>query len=164
MSLLRVGKLAVLAALLVGASPNESEAALANARVSVDFGSSQGSRLRAERMNNLSRARTFPEQRDADVQFYNEKGLHGEIYRVWVDAQLIHDAEKGSYSYDGISDYLADASRLSDQLLMVMDTRVLIRDQKQTPAQIKPVIKAIMGELKRRFPAIRYIEAFNERC
>jgi hypothetical protein len=45
---------------------------------------------------------------------------------------------------------------------MVMDTRVLIRDRKETPAQIKPVIKTIMRDLKQRFPHIRYIEAFNE--
>jgi hypothetical protein len=113
-------------------------------------------------VNNLSRATTFAEQRDADVQFYNDQGLHGRLYRVWVDAQLIHDPAKNTYNYDGINDYLADVSRLSDNLLMVMDTRVLIRDRKESPAQIKPVIKTIMRDLKRRFPHIRYIEAFNE--
>lgn len=134
-------------------------------RVEVDFNESLGPRLQAERMNNLSRARTFTEQRDADVEFYNQQGLHGEIYRVWVDAHRIRDPENpdsDTYDYGGIPDYLADASRLSDSLLMVMDTRVEVRDYGYTPAQIKPIIKTIMRDLKKQFPRIKYIEAFNE--
>ena len=132
------------------------------ATINVDFGKSRGAFLHPERFNNLSRARTFPEQRDADVQFFNEQGLHGDTYKVWVDAHLIFDAKTAAYDYSGVADYLADASRLSDNLLMVMDTRVMVRDDKATPAQVKPVIKTIMRELKQRFPQIKYIEAFNE--
>lgn len=132
------------------------------ATVTVDFDASRGAFLHPERYNNLSRARTFTDQRDADIQFFNEQGLHGATYKVWVDAQLIFNAETGAYNYDGITDYLADVSRLSDNLLMVMDTRVMIRDGKATPEQIKPIILTIMRELKRRYPQIKYIEAFNE--
>lgn len=147
----------------VGASVAQSETPTTSpATVSVDFNLSRGARLKAERNNNVSRPTTFTAQRDADVQFYNEQGLHGAIYRVWIDAHLIHDPATGSYNYDVVSDYLADLSRLSDNLLVVMDTRVLIRDNSWTPAQIRPVIKTIMRELKRRYPHVRYIEAFNE--
>lgn len=134
----------------------------APATVWIDFRKSRGPFLHPERYNNLSRARTFPEQRDADVAFFNEQGLHGATYKVWVDAHLIFDPVKGSYNYEGITDYLSDASRLSDNLLVVMDTRVMIRDHKATPEQVKPVILTIMRELKRLYPQIKYIEAFNE--
>lgn len=163
-SVLSIAKLALLATLLIGGAceANDNQPPAANAKVTVDFQSSRGPRLHAERVNNLSRARTFPGQRDADIQFYNEQGLHGHIYRVWVDTQLIHDQATGSYNYEGINDYLADVSRLSDNLLVVMDTRVQIRDHKWSPAQIKPVVRTITRELKQRFPNIKYIEAFNE--
>ncbi len=45
---------------------------------------------------------------------------------------------------------------------MVMDTRVSVRDMGRSPADIKPIIKRIMTDLKRRYPQIRYVEAFNE--
>ena len=45
------------------------------ATVTVDFNTSRGANLRPERYNNLSRSRTFPAQRDADVAFFNEQGL-----------------------------------------------------------------------------------------
>lgn len=148
-------------------TPAQDDAASGPARareatVTVDFGESRGPLLRTERYNNLTRARRFSERRDADVQFFNEQGLHGQIYRVWVDAERILDPKTDSYDYEEIDDYLADVSRLSDELLVVMDTRVSIRDYRRTPAQIKPIIKTIMRELKQRFPQIKYIEAFNE--
>ena len=130
--------------------------------VTVDFAASRGPFMHPERFNNVSRPTSFAEPRDADVSFFNEQGLHGSIYRVWVDTHLIHNAETGAYDYSIVDDYLGDLSRLSDNLLVVLDTRVQIRDRKQTPAQIKPVIKTILRELKRRYPHVRYIEAFNE--
>ncbi|MCW1404102.1 cellulase family glycosylhydrolase [Novosphingobium sp. MW5] len=134
----------------------------APAEVTVDFSKSRGAYLHPERYNNVSRARTFPEQRDADVEFLNANGLHGKVYKVWVDAHLILDAKTGVYNYDGITDYLSDLSRLSETLLVVMDTRVMVRDAGATPEQVKPVVKTILRELKQRFPKIVYIEAFNE--
>lgn len=145
-----------------GGASAQSPVAKATATISVDFSKSRGLRVKAERNNNLSRAATFPAQRDADVSFFNEQGLHGNIYRVWVDANLVFNRETGRYDYELINDYLSDASRLADNLLVVLDTRVQIRDGRETPEQIKPLITNIMRELKRRFPNIRYIEAFNE--
>ncbi|NND68892.1 MAG: hypothetical protein HKN19_14980 [Halioglobus sp.] len=152
--------------LSIGATTGQTAPAAPEAEgtVTVDFSQSRGERLAVERMNNLTRAHRYVEQRDADVAFLNESGLHGEIYRVWVDAHKIRDPQKpqGGYDYSGIVDYLSDASRLSDYLLVVMDTRVEVRDHDYTPPQIKPVVKRILTDLKIRFPQIRYIETFNE--
>lgn len=144
------------------ASETLSAPSPSTATVTVDFGKALGAYPRPERYNNLSRAARWTEQRDADVAFYNQNGLHGQTYRVWVDAERIHDPATNTYDYSGIEDYLADVSRLSDNLLIVMDTRISVRDFQKTPEQIKPVIKTIMSHLKSRFPKIRYVEAFNE--
>ncbi len=144
-------------------SPNaEVKSDESTAVVSVDFSRSRGAFLHPERFNNVSRSTSFPHVRDADVAFFNEQGLHGSIYRTWVDTHLLYDAETGKYDYSPVDDYLADLSRLSDNLLVVLDTRVEIRDRGETPTQIKPVIKTILKDLKQRYPHIRYIEAFNE--
>jgi hypothetical protein len=142
--------------------PEVAPEATRSATVTVDFNQARGKFLHPERYNNFSRWSAWRPQRDADVRFLNEQGLHGTIYKVWVDAERIHDPKTGAYNYDGLDDYLADASLLSDELLMVMDTRVSVRDMGRSPADIKPIIKRIMTDLKRRFPQIRYVEAFNE--
>lgn len=154
---------AALGQIPAGSNPSLAQTTpMREAKVVVDFGESRGPLLRTERYNNLSRAHRWVEQRDADVQFYNEQGLHGHIYRVWIIAEDIHDPSSGRYNFEGVEDYLADVSRLSDELLVVMDTRQSIGKDRRTPEQIKPVIKTIMRELKQRFPQIKYIEAFNE--
>lgn len=141
---------------------SDSSAGALPARVTVDFSASRGDFLHPERYNNFSRWTSWTAQRDADVRFLNEQGLHGQIYKVWVDAERIHDPKTDAYDYTGLDDYLADASLLSDELLMVMDTRASVRDMGRSPAEIKPIIKRIMTDLKRRYPRIRYVEAFNE--
>lgn len=143
-------------------APAPAPAQTREAAVTVDFGKSRGTLLRTERYSNLTRAHRWVEQRDADVAFYNEQGLHGEIYRVWVIVEDIHDPQTGRYNYKGMDDYLADVSRLSDELLVVLDTRESLGKLRRTPAQIKPLIKTIMRDLKQRHPQIKYIEAFNE--
>ncbi len=130
--------------------------------VTVNFSQSRGDFLHPERYNNFTRWNRWQPQRDADIRFLNEQGLHGEIYKVWVDAERIHDPKTDTYDYSGLDDYLADASLVSDELLMVMDTRISVRDMGRSPADIKPIIKRIMTDLKARFPRIRYVEAFNE--
>jgi len=150
--------------LSAGALPGHAQSSppAAKATVTVDFNQSRGDFLHPERYNNFSRWTSWTAQRDADIRFLNEQGLHGEIYKVWVDAERVHNPETDTYDYTGVDDYLADASLLSDELLMVMDTRVSVRDMDRSPADIKPIIKRIMTDLKRRYPRIRYIEAFNE--
>lgn len=163
-AVLKSAAVSVVSALLVcaAATPGAAQPSNRSAGVSVDFGKSRGPLLRTERYNNLSRATNFIAQRDADVDFYNEQGLHGKTYRVWVITETIYDPRTGRYNYNGIDDYLADVSRLSDELLVVVDTRQSIGKDRKTPAEIKPVIKTIMRDLKQKFPQIKYIEAFNE--
>lgn len=166
MKRLSLASLCTALALSGGLAPG---AALANpapepaaATVTVDFSTSRGPRFKAERYNNISRPTTFTAARDADVDFFLANGLRGQTYRVWVDAHRIHDEKTGAYDFTFVDDYLADLSRLSENLLVVMDTRVAVRDHGATPEQVKPVILTILRELKRRHPAIRYVEAFNE--
>lgn len=152
---------AVAACLMFSPSSHSSDAAQ-SATVTVNFNKSRGPFIQPQRYNNFSRWTSWTGQRDEDIRFLNEQGLHGKIYKVWVDAERIHDPETDTYSYDGLDDYLADASLVSDELLMVMDTRVSVRDMGRSPSDIKPIIKQIMTDLKKRFPQIRYVEAFNE--
>lgn len=164
-------KLAIRAAFLIASTLSVSVSAIDSdktdsppreATVTVDFSQSRGAFLHPERYNNFTRWNRWMPQRDADIRFLNEQGLHGEIYKVWVDAERIHDPETDVYDYTGVDDYLADASLLSDELLMVMDTRISVRDMGRSPEDIRPIIRRIMTDLKRRYPRIRYIEAFNE--
>lgn len=145
------------------------------ATVSVDFGTSRGPLLHAERMNNLYPSNQFEAERAADVAFMNAQGLHGQIYRVWIsdvhfdpktgrsDPNLvgIFDPKTGKYDFDSFVPYLEQASRLSENLLITMNLQSMIR-ARWTPEQTRPVIKTIILELKRRFPKIRYVEALNE--
>lgn len=147
----------------IAQTPSENAAPEAQqATVTVDFDQSRGDFLHPERYNNFSRWTSWPAQRDADVRFLNEQGLHGEIYKVWVDAEKVHNPETNTYDYTGVEDYLADASLVSHELLLVMDTRVSVRDMGRSPEEIRPIIKRIMTDLKGRYPQLRYIEAFNE--
>lgn len=145
-------------------APSEPKGPIASraASVKVDFASSRGTLHRTERYNNLTRAFRYVDQRDADVAFYNEQGLRGAIYRVWIVVDDIYDFEKDTYNYTGIDDYLADVSRMSDELLVVLDTRASMGRLGRTPEQIRTPVKTILRYIKERHPQIRYIEPFNE--
>lgn len=132
------------------------------ATVTVDFARSRGTLRRTERYNNLTRSYRYVDQRDADVAYYNEQGLHGEIYRVWIIVEEIYNFETGTYNYAGIDDYLADVSRMSDELLVVLDTRASMGKLGRSPEQIREPVKTILRYIKERHPQIRYIEPFNE--
>jgi Glycosyl hydrolase catalytic core len=132
------------------------------ATVKVDFAASRGTLRRTERYNNLTRAFRYVDQRDADVAFFNEQGLRGAIYRVWIIVDEIYDFDKGTYNYAGIDDYLADVSRMSDELLVVLDTRASMGRLGRTPEQIRTPVKTILRYIKERHPQIRYVEPFNE--
>lgn len=149
-----------------GGTPNQVDTGPAPATkvatVSVDFGTSRGTFRRTERYNNLTRAGRYVEQRDSDVRFYNEQGLHGSIYRTWIIVDEIYDFDKGTYNYAGIDDYLDDVSRLSDEVLVVLDTRTSMGKLGRTPEQLRGPIKTVLRYIKERHPQVRYIEPFNE--
>lgn len=132
------------------------------ATVTVDFAASRGTLPRTERYNNLTRAFRYVEERDEDVAFYLEQGLRGSIYRVWIIVDDIYDFDKDTYNWAGIDDYLSDVSRLSDELLVVLDTRASMGRFGRTPEQIRTPVKTILRTIKERHPQIRYIQPFNE--
>jgi hypothetical protein len=86
----------VLAQLVVPALALTSYAALAlpaaeadtltPAHVAVDFGADQGPLLHTERYNNFHVSTTFSAQRPADVSYLNQQGMHGTIYRAWLNS------------------------------------------------------------------------------
>lgn len=152
---------ALLASVAQAARAAEAPAAVSNATVSVDFAAPTGVLFRTERFNNLANATAFAAQRPADVQFFNQNGMHGQIYRVWV-RDTIYDPKTGAYDYADLLPYLSDASGISDSILVNIQLLQLIKTEHATPAQIKPVIKRIIKDLKSRFPKIEYIEATNE--
>jgi hypothetical protein len=151
-----------LAMALAAGAVATSAAFAQEATVTVDFSRSQGAFVHPEKYNNVGRARNNPNLRDADVAFFNANGLHGTIYRTWVDAERVNPVGTDAYDFTELYDYFDDLSRLSENLLVVMDTRVSVRDHNRTPEQIRPVIRTILLHLKQRYPKIRYIEAFNE--
>jgi hypothetical protein len=140
----------------------QSGASSAEATVTVDFDKSRGANLRPERYNNIGRSGRWVEQRDADVAFFNANGLHGKAYRIFVITNELYDPATGKYDYSSATDWLSDVSRLSDEILIVLDSRVQLRDRKETREQIRPHLKRILLDLKKMYPQIKYVEAFNE--
>lgn len=132
------------------------------ATVKVDFNKSRGRFLHPERYNNIGRWSNNTTLRSGDVKFFNENGLHGKIYRTWVITETVYDPKTGKYNYDGLGQYFTDMSKISDELLVVVDTRESMGRIGRKPEEIKPFIKTILYDLKARYPKITYIEAFNE--
>lgn len=168
-----IGALSI--AVSVGSAAAQNAPPTSKARITVDFAAPRGPLLRAERFNNLYPSDQYQAVLAPDVAFMNAQGLHGQIYRVWVsdinfnpktghsDPNLIgiFDPKTGKYDFDSVAPYLDQASRISDSLLVALNLQSMVRAG-WAPAQTKPVIKTIIFELKRRFPKIEYIEAFNE--
>lgn len=125
--------------------------------------------MRTERLNNFANPSAFVEQRPDDVAFLNEQGLHGDIYRNWLDDDAdegtahddLCDVETNTCDFSLVADYMRDASKVSDSLLIVPMTRTMI-EEKRPPAEAKPQLKMILKGLKERYPRIEYVEAFNE--
>lgn len=148
-------------AISAGAQTPPAAAVARQATVTVDFAASRGPMLRTERINNLTGPDApWTPQLAADVPFMNQNGLHGSLYRVWINDNPI-DVAASTHDLANVAGYLDQASKLSDSLLLVMNPRKLMAAGK-TPVEIKSVMKPMIRELKQRWPQIRYIEAFNE--
>jgi hypothetical protein len=138
--------------------PNALEAV-----VTVDGGVSKGTLLRTERYNNLPNRTAFPEQREADVKFLNEQGLHGLVYRVWVKTvSNVYNREKKTYDYAPFADLFTNASQLSDYLLVNLAAAEISAGKSNTPEESKPIVTKVIRDLKTMYPKIKYIEVFNE--
>lgn len=147
---------------LYAQSAHEPATARETATVTVDFAQSRGAWVHPERYNNIGRANYWVPQRDADIRFFNANGLHGNTYRIFVITNDLYDPATGKVDISSVDDWFNDVGRLSDNILMVLDTRVQLRDRHETREQIRPFIKKVLLELKRKYPKIKYIEAFNE--
>ncbi|MCJ2182890.1 glycoside hydrolase family protein [Novosphingobium sp. 1949] len=130
------------------------------AQVAIDFSAPGQVLRRTERFNNLTDYDLYVRERPEDMRFYNEQGLHGSIYRVWL-ANSLYDPHSQTYDIAALRPYLKDASTVSDAVMLnVMPSNLIT--QGLTPAQIKPILKTLILALKREFPQLDYIEAFNE--
>ncbi|WP_248930662.1 S-layer homology domain-containing protein [Paenibacillus hamazuiensis] len=152
-----------LAAALLGSStiiPQSEANAASIATVSVDASVSQGELFRSEKYFNISKYFTYAGQRDADVQFINDQGLHSKVLRTWVD-QDIYDLDTDTYHFSKYDDYFSDTSNMADALLVNIKAEKVIPEYK-SPDKVKPVLKNIIKYLKQNYPKVKYIEALNE--
>ena len=155
---------ASLLAALAWVSASECRAAASAAELPatarVDFAVTDGPLARTYRFNNVVGASAFAGVRARDVRFLNREGLHGKIYRVWIN-DSIYDPTRGACECRKVAAYLSEISSVSDSLLVnFMPLRAI--ESGETPAQMLPMLETVIGQLKRRFPKIDYIEAFNE--
>ncbi|MEV5828731.1 hypothetical protein AB0L25_24535 [Spirillospora sp. NPDC052242] len=143
----------------VHAQPN----ALGPATVSVDFGDQKGRLLRSERYNNYANENAFIEQRSADVRFLNEQGLHQKVHRVWLDHAFEQcSIETGTCDFSENTDaYLTDAGKLSDAVLVNLNPSEFVRGERLYE-DLQPLLEVMLGDLKKKYPAVKYVEVFNE--
>ncbi len=132
------------------------------AEINVDCSETQGRFLHVERYNNFESSMEFVEQRDTDVKFFNESGLHGNIYRVWFIGNSYYDENSGAVDISAMSDYLSAASKISDYVLVNCSHLGVVRGWEVSDAEKVERLAKILKELKTNFPKIKYIEATNE--
>lgn len=160
------------AAVLAGlAVPPSASAVLAvtPAKVSVDFGSRQGELLRTERFNNFGNVTAWPEQRERDVAFFNEQGLHGSVHRVWLSSPNARaedvfnqcDLVTNTCDLSAVDAYLAQASTLSDSVLVVLNPIDFV-EGKRPLEDLAPMVELILRNVKAKYPKVKYVEVFNE--
>ncbi|WP_163718507.1 GH39 family glycosyl hydrolase [Mangrovibacterium lignilyticum] len=130
--------------------------------VHVNCAISKGEFLHAERYNNFESSGEFVEQRDSDVDFYNQSGLHGKIYRVWFIGNKYFDDATGKVDISEMSDYLSDACRISDNVMVNCSHLGVVRGWNVSDDEKIERLAQILKELKTNFPKIKYIEATNE--
>lgn len=135
---------------------------IANASIDVDCNNVLEDFIHVERYNNFESSMEFVDQRDADVDFYNENSLHGSIYRVWFIGNSYFDETSGVVDLSDISDYLEDASRISDYVLVNCSHLGVVKGWDVDDNEKIDRLEKILLELKTNFPKIKYIEATNE--
>lgn len=159
-------------AVLVGrSSPAGAVApALMPGRVSVDFGTWGGKVGHFERYNNFGNVTAWPGQRAGDVAYFNRQGLHGDIYRVWLSSPNapasvnlfnLCDAATGVCDFSSLDAYLTQASAVSNSLLVNLNPTDFVTGDRPLE-DLEPLLEWMIGELKRRYPKVGYVEVFNE--
>ena len=135
---------------------------VAEAEINVDCAETLGDFVHVERYNNFESSMEFVDQRDADIEFFNESGLHGKVYRVWFIGNSYYDESTDEVDLSTISDYLADASKISDYVLVNCSHLGVVRGWDVNDDVKVERLSKILKELKTNFPKIKYIEATNE--
>lgn len=133
-----------------------------NASIEINCSVSNGKFLHTEKYNNFSHSLAFVEQRKSDVKFYNEQGLHGSIYRVWLGGMQYYDEKTGQVDLKEMSDYLSDASQVSDFLFLNCSHLGVEKGWNVSTDEKVERLAKILKEMKKNFPKIKYIEATNE--
>ncbi|MGW4479394.1 hypothetical protein [Rhodococcus triatomae] len=161
--------MAVVATAMLGASlalaPQAALAApLSPAQVDVDFAAEQGPLLHTERYNNFHVSSTFADQRPADVDYLNEQGLHGSLYRAWLNSPNQTDPicttpDGVCVLSPGFDAYLRDLGNASDTVLANLRLDAWIG---QDAAIVTPQIERILLAIKTAHPKVDFIEAWNE--
>ncbi|WP_340112946.1 GH39 family glycosyl hydrolase [Maribellus mangrovi] len=132
------------------------------AEINVDCAETLSDFLHVERYNNFESSMEFVDQRDADIKFFNESGLHGKIYRVWFIGNSYYDEITDKVDISEMSDYLSDASKISDYVLVNCSHLGVVRGWDVSDDIKVERLSKILKELKKNFPKIKYIEATNE--
>lgn len=141
------------------------------ANVSVDFGARRGQLPRPEKQNNFGNVTASPDERSADVAYFNQQGLHAGIQRIWLSSPNAPAAENVFNQCDlstsrcdfspAIKDYLRDASAVADSVLVNLNPIDFI-EGKRPFGDLEPMAELILRSLKRQYPAVKYVEVFNE--
>lgn len=137
---------------------------LTAATVGVNFGDELGQLLHTERYNNFHVSTTFADQRDADVDFLNVQGLHGTLYRAWLNSpnqtEPTCTGSSGACTLSpSMAAYLADLGNVSDTLLGNLR---LDAWRGQDTATAKAGIERILLAVKQSQPKMQLIEGWNE--
>jgi hypothetical protein len=134
------------------------------ANVAVDFGANQGALLHTERYNNFHVSTTFDAQRPEDVEYLNSIGLHGTMYRAWLNSP--NQTEPTCTSSSGACElspsmkaYLADLGNVSDTQIANFRLGEWVG---KDPATAQAGMERIVLAVKQAQPEIIYIEAWNE--
>jgi hypothetical protein len=127
-------------------------------KINVDFKLPKKELVRTEKYNNIA----LETLTDADINFYNNNGLHEKILRVWMVDEDFYDFEKGIYKLNTQDEYLTQASKVTDNLIINFGGKGAIIHFANTPEKILPVYTKILSYLKQKFPKIRFVEVMNE--
>lgn len=148
----------------------------APASVAVDFGQEQGPLVHTERYNNLHTTSVYQTQRPKDIAKLNSLGMHGDIYRVWLNSPneanvlpCLEDmssppaAGKPCTLNPPFAKYLADASKAGKSILanLRLDGVPSFMSAGGPDAAV-PLIERMLYEIKKANPKFAYLEAWNE--
>jgi hypothetical protein len=96
-----------------------------------------------------------------DLARVNEIGPARAV-RVWAKPANYYDEVTGAYDFSGVYRYFDDAASHADQLFVNFDQCDQALMELAAPQTCREVLKAGIRHYKLRYPAMRYVEVFNE--